>query len=103
MNRLDSVKLFAVASESCNRCGMDTHTSHGCCHDEVKVVKMAVDQQQTIVADHSIPAMELPVSIPPAFISASFERPNIAKHFHNHIPPLLSAQDTYLQINVFRI
>lgn len=103
MNRLASVHLFETAADVCGKCGMDTHESNGCCRDEVKVVKLEQDQNTTIITSYDIPALEAAVSIPSDFIATSFYNVDEKRHFHNHSPPLLSAQDTYLQINVFRI
>lgn len=82
---------------------MDTHESNGCCRDEVTMVKMAVDQTKIPVTVFNLPTVE-PIAITPSlFIASAFYNFNEQRHFHNHSPPLLSAKDTYLQINVFRI
>ena len=103
MKRLASVHLFETHAKVCGRCGMETHESNGCCRDEVKVVKLVLDQDIQEVASYYIPAVEIISVTPSAFIVASFENIYLQRHFHNHSPPLLSAQDTYLQNNVFRI
>ena len=103
MNRLASVHLFEKSVDVCGRCGMDTHESHGCCRDEVKVIKLLQDQNKISVASYEIPAVEKIVIIPSNFIVASFYNADWQRRFQNHSPPLLSRQDTYLQNNVFRI
>jgi hypothetical protein len=103
MNRLASKTFFVSQDDKCGRCGMEIHQSNGCCRDEVQVVKMEEDQQKTLVTSYDIPSLETPVITPSAFIIAGFTNPHIRHHFHNHSPPLLSGQDTYLQNNVFRI
>jgi hypothetical protein len=103
MNRLASIHLFETSVDVCGRCGMDTHESNGCCRDEVKVVKLEQDQNETTIASYNIPSLEVVVSIPSDFIVTSSYNIDEQRHFHNHSPPLLSAQDTYLQISVFRI
>jgi hypothetical protein len=103
MNRLASTQLFATEKKVCGKCGMHTKKSNGCCHDELKVVKLVQDQNTFSQASYSIPSLETIVTVPSEFIVASFYHANEQKHFHNHSPPLLSDQDTYLQINVFRI
>jgi hypothetical protein len=66
-------------------------------------VKLQDDQQKTTVTPYAILPVE-PIAITPSeFIAAEFYNIDEERHFHNHSPPLLSAQDTYLQINVFRI
>ena len=103
MKRLVSVHLFETSSAVCGRCGMDTHESNGCCRNDVKVVKLEQDQTKIPVVTYELPALEIRVFTPSAFIVSSFENIDVQCHFHNHSPPLLSEQDTYLQNNVFRI
>jgi hypothetical protein len=103
MKRLASVQLFGSEKKYCGKCGMHKKTSNGCCHDEVKVMKLSTDQNTFSAITPSIPAIEVLEIVPSEFIAALFYNINEQKHFHNHSPPLLSAQDTYLQINVFRI
>jgi hypothetical protein len=103
MNRLASVHLFETSVDVCGKCGMDTHESNGCCRDEVKVVKLEQDQNKMTIAAYGIYPIEAIISIPSDFIVTSSYNVDEQHHFHNHSPPLLSAQDTYLQINVFRI
>jgi hypothetical protein len=103
MGHLASVEVFAKTQKKCGRCGMEIHKSNGCCHDEVEVVKLQADQQKTAIASYDIAAIEPVEIIPSEFIAAHFYNIDEQRHFHNHSPPLLSAQDTYLQNNVFRI
>lgn len=103
MKRLASTHLFGTKSKVCGRCGMDTHESNGCCHDEVKVVKLQQDQNRIPVISYDIPAPDAVVIFPSDFIVASFYNAGEQRHFHNHSPPILSGQDTYLRNNVFRI
>ena len=103
MKRLVSTHLFETSPEVCGRCGMEIHKSSGCCRNEVKVVKLDQTQNKIPVVTYNLPALEVIVTTPSAFIVASFENNGEQRHFHNHSPPLLSEQDTYLQNNVFRI
>ncbi|HWR32773.1 MAG TPA: hypothetical protein VN451_04580 [Chitinophagaceae bacterium] len=85
------------------KCGMHAQKNRNCCHNEVKVVKLVQDQNTISIEDynrHSIAGAGIVAS---QFIVASAYNIVEKYHFHNHSPPLLSAQDTYLQINVFRI
>ncbi len=82
---------------------MDTHESNGCCRDELKVVKLDQDQNKVAFATIEIPSIETVATVPSEFIITPFENIFEHRHFHNHSPPLLSEQDTYLQNNVFRI
>ena len=103
MNRLASTQLFASEKKFCNKCGMHTKRSGGCCHDEVRVVKLVQDQNTIPGFGYQLPALDAIMNIPSEFIAAAFYNIDEQKHFHNHSPPLLSEQDIYLQINVFRI
>ena len=103
MNRLASTQLFVSEKKFCDKCGMHTKKSNGCCHDEVKVVKLLQDQNTISGLSYNLPSIDATINIPSEFIDAAFHNIDEQKHFHNHSPPLLSAQDTYLQINVFRI
>jgi hypothetical protein len=103
MDRLASTQLFATETETCSDCGMHTDESSGCCRDEIKVVKLVQDQNKVQAATYELPSIEDLSLIPSVFITALFQNIDIESHFHNHSPPLLSAQDTYLQNSVFRI
>ncbi len=103
MDRLASTQLFATAEKVCGKCGMHSDESNGCCRDEVKVVKLVQDQNKIPVVTYELPSIDEVVITPSLFIAALFQNVDVERHFHNHSPPLLSAQDTYLQINVFRI
>ncbi len=103
MKRLASTQLFGSAKTFCGKCGMHTKKSNGCCRDEVKVMKLQTDHNSFSAEAYSIPPVAILAVTPSQFIAALFYNINEQRHFHNHSPPLLSAQDTYLQINVFRI
>jgi len=103
MKRLASTQVFGSAKTFCGKCGMHTKKSNGCCRDEVKVMKLQTDQNSFSAIALSIPPIENIVITPSEFIAALSYNTSEQKHFHNHSPPLLSAQDTYLQISVFRI
>lgn len=103
MKRLVSVKLFAKLSDRCDRCGMKMHEKHGCCHDEVKVIMLKQDPVKSSGIVYEMPSAASFVSVPSAFIVSSFYNSNEQLLRCAHPPPLLSEQDTHLQINVFRI
>ncbi len=103
MNRLASTELFGSRVSECGKCGMDLHESGGCCHDEVQYLKLHDDQRTTATISFELPSIESMCASPSAFIVASFYAVPEKRHFLNHSPPLLSAQDSYLQNNVFRI
>ena len=103
MKKLVSIHLFGEKPDVCGRCGMDMHDTGGCCRDEITVAKLVQDQVKIPVTLFELPSLEqasIPVSDFMLFPVTVTEE---ERHFHNHSPPLLSAQDTYLQNNVFRI
>ena len=103
MNRFASADLFVVERKECPKCGMHIDESHGCCRDEVQLVKIDDDQKVNQLANYDFAALTALVQKPSEFITTSFYNADSKRHYHNHSPPLLSAQDTYLQNNVFRI
>lgn len=103
MKRLVSVNLFETKAKVCGLCGMEMHDNNGCCHDEVKVLKGVQDQVNNTVVSFELPSLEaIQVNHADLFVAIT-GMTGVQKHFQNHSPPLLSAQDTYLQNNVFRI
>jgi hypothetical protein len=103
MNKLASTELSALESKQCGKCGMHTDKSHGCCRDEVKIVKMDEDQKITAVSSYVLSSLDALVHEPSDYIVFSFYNVPVTKHYQNHSPPLLSERDTYLQNGVFRI
>ncbi|MBK8953595.1 MAG: hypothetical protein IPM85_16430 [Chitinophagaceae bacterium] len=102
MKKLSSVHLFEKLLTSAAVAGC-SHESSGCRHDEVKVVKLDQDLSKLPEFTYELQKIEQPVSVPSAFMVSPFESEYTPVHFQDHSPPLLSLQDTYLQINVFRI
>jgi len=103
MDRLASTSLFGDESKYCGKCGMHSDDSDGCCRDEVKVVKLDSDQQKAQTIDFVFTAPLALVQLSSLFICQPFQNADPTGHFHNHSPPLLTEQDTYLQNGVFRI
>lgn len=103
MDRLASTQLFGTSNKVCGDCGMHTEESNGCCRDEVKVLKLVQDQNKIPIVTYELPSLDQLAIQPSEFIAALFQNTDDQRHFFYHSPPLLSAQDIYLQINVFRI
>jgi hypothetical protein len=101
MDSFDSVRLYTSQSDYCTKCGMHTGT-HGCCHDEVTIIKLN-DDHQTSDFDFSLEAPAPLINVHPAFKSPDFYFTEQSCDYLNHLPPLLTKQDTYLQNCVFRI
>jgi hypothetical protein len=101
MNKVDSVQLGDSSSDECNKCGMHIEDSGGCCKDDVKMVKMQVDQS---FAKITTPDFSLQLAPPVFYESCLFAYSNSPEEKYPlaHGPPL-SKQDTYLQNCVFRL
>ncbi|ANE50177.1 hypothetical protein SY85_06345 [Flavisolibacter tropicus] len=102
MNKFHSWELGTSEKEKCEKCGMSTQKKHGCCRDEVKVMKLKQDQVMSATAIYLFSAPAIPASFVPEFLlpvikSVSTQEDRI------HGPPLLSKQDTYLNNCVFRL
>ncbi|MES1220029.1 MAG: hypothetical protein ABUT20_31290 [Bacteroidota bacterium] len=104
MNRFASADFNpASGKKECGICGMHKAKSHGCCHDEVKLVKLQDDQNKASVVAFDFTSFQSIAIIPSIFIATSFYNANETNHCREHLPPLLSMQDTHLQNCVFRI
>ena len=102
MDRYTSFSLYQSATNSCFTCGMQAK-KHGCCHDEVKIVKLQNDYQNA-ASGFSLKNIHAPST--PSLSSYSCQ-PLTAAYLPNsadHSPPLLlPATGIYLQNCVFRI
>ena len=103
MNGLASTELFAMEGKRCGECGMNLHKSHGCCHDEVKIVKLEDDQKITSSVSFELPSLDMPAQVPSEFISTTFYNGDVTSSHNNHPPPLLAEQDVHIINCVFRI
>jgi len=101
MDRYDSFRLYRAASDWCTKCGMHSK-KHGCCHDEVKIVKLQ-DDYQTSSVSFAFENIQHAFTTPSEFLSFTLLNEEIALNKTDHSPPLLPQQDTYLQNRVFRI
>ena len=103
MDKLASAKLFEKKSKKCGKCGMHIENSHGCCRDEVTIIKMEDDQKIGQSFSYSLPALEPLSQEPSDFIITSFYNTPLTRHYQSHAPPFISGQGTYLLYSVFRI
>jgi hypothetical protein len=79
------------------------HTgSRGCCHDEVKVIKLQ-DDHQTSSASFSFKNIQPAIIVPSEFLSVVLLNEDISLNKTDHSPPLQSQLDIYIQNRVFRI
>jgi hypothetical protein len=103
MNKLASTQLFSTGTKECGKCGMHIDDSHGCCRDEVKVVKMEDDQKVAAALAFDIQALTPLAQLPSEFIVTSFYNVPLEAYTSFQPPPLLADQDICLQNCVFRI
>ena len=103
MDRLASVHFFGEKAERCGQCGMEIHQSDGCCRDEISIVQLSQDQVKIPVTIFEIPPAANPAILPSFYIHSPLLAVPAERHFLNHLPPLLSLQNTYLLNSVFRI
>lgn len=99
MDRFDSAEIGSYKNDKCPKCGM--HKNGGCCHDDVKVVKLQTSHlaAKTIAFNFSAPVIKLNAT---EFLLAPFKNFSSAHFIFSHSPPL-SKQDAYLTNRVFRI
>jgi len=101
MDRYDSYSFYKAKSDWCPKCQMHTGT-RGCCHDEVKIIKLQ-DDHQTSSFSFDVKDVQLSAVTLSEFLSIVTLRENADLAKTDHSPPLLSEQDTYIQNRVFRI
>src|SRR5258706_5153299 len=98
MNSFSSADFNPVTSKRvCGICGMDKEKSHGCCHDEVKLVKLQDDQNKSSQGSFDIAALQSIAAIPSQFIAASFYNAVILNDHPDHSPPLPTLQDIQIR------
>ncbi|HWC52247.1 MAG TPA: hypothetical protein VG676_01590 [Chitinophagaceae bacterium] len=102
MGRYQSFDLYAAQKNECGKCGMPMEKSHGCCKDEVKIVKLQ-DDHNTSTVSFSVKNIQVPAMIPSDFIAASPVSSHTFQRQDDHAPPEQSDQGIYLQNCVFRI
>lgn len=101
MDKVRSLQLGNITHKNCMKCGMPIKEGKGCCKDEVKVMKMQIDQSPVkwAQADFSLS--------PVAVLASSFLSVPLFGNLKKTAPfahgPPLSKQDTYLLNCVFRI
>jgi hypothetical protein len=99
MGALTSVSYGDTDAGRCGKCGMKQKS--GCCHSELKLVKLNDVHQQTVKAEQTGPEALLPV----AFFETAVALYNSHKDFVSsyHSPPDRRVNSVYLHNRVFRI
>jgi hypothetical protein len=99
MGAVSSVTYGHEAPESCGKCGMKE--KDGCCHSELKVVKLDDVHQQAAKALAIAQIAELPVVYFESAVAAYNSRKDFVNSYHS--PPDNRINSVYLHTNVFRI
>lgn len=101
MDEVQSWELGSTDDKKCGLCGMNTQDS-GCCHDEVKVIKLQQDvfKAQAIAYHFSFPVL---ISHTTSYLLLPFQNVKTADQHFSPGSPLINKQDTYLNNCVFRI
>lgn len=103
MDRFTSFDFNPVSKNECGLCGMDKTKSKGCCHDEVKFIKLQDDQNKASQVVFDFTCIQSIAITPSPFIAASFYNADETKHHADHSPPLLHQQNLQIKNCVFRI
>ena len=104
MNRFSSADFeLAGSKKQCETCGMNKAKSHGCCHDEIKLVKLQDDQNRQSLGSFDVSVFQAVAIVPSQFIVTSFYNADETNHHKDYAPPLRNRQDANLLNCVFRI
>lgn len=101
MDVMKGVEIGVPGSDDCGNCGMVIKENNCCCKDEVKVVKIGVDQvvAKFVKADFSLSPLTVNHT---KYLFPSIRNGAVAEEPVANAPPV-SKPDIYLQIGVFRI
>jgi hypothetical protein len=101
MNKLHSWQVGADDSEKCDSCGMTVSDKNGCCHNEVKVVKL---QQDVIHAAEKTELVNAPflLSFASIYLGLPVRPAETTQVFNGYSPPIISFQEAYIKNRVFR-
>lgn len=101
MDRMQSIQLGDSHRDHCNVCGMPIEEGKGCCKEDVKIVKMQIDQVLNSTAKNLVQVPVLLSTVAPAYLSLLPKRPSNCLAIA-HAPPM-NRQDSYLRHRVFRL
>lgn len=102
MGSYQSFDLYSNHSDECGKCGMSLESPNGCCKNELKIVKLQVDQSTSFIG-YSINHIEAPSVISSGFTLVS---PIASQNLYtpvNYVPPDPSGPVLYVRNRVFRI
>jgi hypothetical protein len=97
MGRLINWSLIPAGGKVCSNCGMPKAKSHGCCHDELRTVKMHADHKP-VPAHILVQTIFQPAVVPAtAYFSLTAASAAFIRRPVSHAPPIYPPQKLYLQ------
>jgi hypothetical protein len=103
MNKLHSWELGTPQSDKCGQCGMDVKESGGCCHDEVKIIKLQQDLVKAQSIDYRFSVTEA-IVVTPVFDNPQPQLQDIRSLIPEAFkPPPGTRVPIYISNRVFRI
>ena len=101
MNKVQSVEWGTSDEHHCGKCGMTITKDNGCCKDDVKLIKLKIEQPAAKLISHDF-SIAVPAVATPSFFSFTYKAMVSVAIPTAHGPPL-GKEDTYLKNCVFRI
>lgn len=100
MNKFADWSLFGEKKAKCAKCGM---ANNGCCKDEIKQIKLSLDQQKAEYVQNVKFNIVTILKSPFAFPSKKFTSINKPIVAYLHSPPLLLQKDLQAFYSIFLI
>jgi len=100
MGKPHDIEYAYQNNKTCGNCGMENRK--GCCHNDLRIIKLA-DDQQVAKVNFTLPALTiaLPAEYPPVF--CLLRDPDAVSGNGYHSPPDKMGSSHYLFLSVFRI
>ena len=105
MGELAGWKVGHNKEKTCEKCGMETNAAKdsGCCKDEFKHIKLAVDQKAPDIASYQFHLVEIAALQPWIVSPAYWELRQLYSPLPVHPPLRSSCIETYIRNCNFRI
>ena len=100
MNKFADWSLFGKKKDKCAKCGMD---NNGCCKDEIKQIKLSLDQQKAEYVQNVKFNVVTILKSPFTFPAKKFNSINKQILAYLHSPPLILKKDLQAFYSVFLI
>ncbi len=100
MNKFADWSLFGEKKDKCAKCGM---SNNGCCKDEIKQIKLSLDQQKAEYVQHVKFNLVTILKSPFTFPTKKFISINKQIVAYLHSPPLILPKDLQAFYSIFLI